>query len=69
VWADDFAIDETIRHRPVHPAGIRKILVLNPPTAPRGFEGAQFALPHRIDERFVKIGASAFDYLKTDHTS
>jgi hypothetical protein len=66
--AYDLAADHPIMGRPVHPARIQYVLMLDPSPALGCFEGAQFAGAHRVHERLVKIDSGPFENLKANHT-
>jgi hypothetical protein len=63
----DFAIDHAVVNRPVHPARVEYVLVLDAPAALGCLESAQLARPHRIDECLIKVYSRALDDLKADH--
>jgi hypothetical protein len=66
-WAYHFAIDYAIVNRPVHPARIEDVLVLDASPTLGCFESAQLTGAHCIHESLIKIYSRAFDNLKSDH--
>src|SRR5688500_5708640 len=67
VGTQDLAGDDPFGHRPVHPAGIRAVLVQHLSAPLLRDKGAQLAGPHRLDQRLVQLRARALDDLEANH--